>query len=279
MDVISSLSNRRVRDAVRLRNGRHRRRRQQFLVDGAREMGRAIDSGLTVLELFVSETALASGKTDRQSAATARLISRAEKSGSLTCLADPVFAKLCFGDRNEGLVGRFATPDRSLQRLALPAEPLVVVLDSLEKPGNIGAVFRTADAAGVDAVLCAEMVGDLFNPNLIRASLGTVFAMPSAIAPRPEIQQWLRSRSIRPLAARVEAGNPLWESQLTGPLALVLGTEAEGLDASWNCAGIRVPMAGIADSLNVSVTAAVLIFEAMRQRSIASEYPHRSENR
>lgn len=267
MEVISSFSNRRIRDAVRLRNGRQRRRQQQFLVDGARELVRAVDAGLPLLELFVAETTLASRQDARRSAATARLISHAEETSCLTGVTDRVLEKLGFGNRNEGLVGRFATPDRSLDALRLPPEPLVVVLDGLEKPGNIGAVFRTCDAAGVDAVLCADIVGDLFNPNLIRASLGTVFAMPSAIAPRAEIQQWLQSRSIRPLAARVEASESLWESQLTGPLALVLGREDEGLDASWNCAGICVPMAGIADSLNVSVTAAVMVFEAIRQRS------------
>lgn len=267
MEVISSPSNRRVRDAIRLRSGRHRRRQQQFLVDGARELMRAIDAGLPLLELFVSATVVASEQSARRSTETARLVAHAKEQNCLTCLADRVFEKLSFGDRDEGVVGRFAMPDRSLDALALSAEPLVVVLDRLEKPGNIGAIFRTADAAGVDAVLCAELAGDLFNPNLIRASLGTVFAMPSASAPRAEIQRWLHSRSIRPLAARVEASNPLWESPLTGPLALVLGTEAEGLDASWNCGGISVPMAGVADSLNVSVTAAVLIFEAVRQRS------------
>jgi TrmH family RNA methyltransferase len=265
MELITSVANPRVRHAGRLRNGRYRRGAGQFLVDGTRELQRAVDAGLPLQELFISEKALQG--LDAADRARSDLVAHARQAGCLTGVADRVFAKLCFGDRNEGLVGRFVTPDRSLEQLPLPSNPLIVVLDQLEKPGNIGAVLRSADAAGVDAVICAEPVGDLFNPNLIRASLGTVFALPLAAAPRKVVQDWLQTHQIRSLAARVEASGPLWETNLRGPLALILGTEAEGLDASWSGPGIHIPMAGIADSLNVSVTAALLMFEAQRQRA------------
>jgi TrmH family RNA methyltransferase len=168
------------------------------------------------------------------------------------------------------MVAVVRTPPTDLARLAPGEESLVVVVEAVEKPGNLGAILRTADGAGVDAVIAADPRTDLFNPNAIRASLGTVFTRPVAAAPTAEVLAWLADRGIRPVAARVDAERPYTDADLRGPVALVLGSEAEGLREAWDDAGVepvRIPMHGTADSLNVSVAAAVLLYEAVRQRT------------
>jgi TrmH family RNA methyltransferase len=145
-----------------------------------------------------------------------------------------------------------------------------VVVEGVEKPGNLGAVLRTADAAGADAVIAADPRTDPFNPNAIRASLGTIFAMPVITAPSVDVAAWLSRRGIRAVAAIVGAPRLHTDADLTGPLAIVLGSEAEGLGPIWRTDavdGVSIPMAGVADSLNVSIAAAVLLFEAVRQRT------------
>ena len=153
----------------------------------------------------------------------------------------------------------------------LPRDPLLVVIEALEKPGNLGAILRTADGAGADAVIAADPRTDLFNPNAIRASLGTIFARPVAAAPSTGVLDWLVERSIRVVAARVDAERLYTDLDLRGGIALVLGSEAEGLRSAWDdprVEPVRIPMGGaVADSLNVSVAAAVLLYEAVRQRS------------
>jgi TrmH family RNA methyltransferase len=150
----------------------------------------------------------------------------------------------------------------------LPPEALVVVTEDVEKPGNLGAILRSADAVGAAAVIAAGGT-DLFNPNVIRASVGTVFAMPVAAAPAARVAAWLRERRLRVVATRVDSGGLYVDMDLRGPLAIVLGSEAAGLSDTWiadDIEAVRLPMAGIGDSLNVSVTAAVLLYEAWRQR-------------
>ncbi|MEO5966079.1 MAG: TrmH family RNA methyltransferase, partial [Candidatus Limnocylindrales bacterium] len=171
-----------------------------------------------------------------------------------------------------GLVATVRIPDRSLGRLSLPADALVVVLEGVEKPGNLGAVLRSADAAGADAVIAADPRTDLDNPNAIRASLGTLFSMPAAAGTSAEVRALLDRTGMTILAARVGADRAYTDVDLRGPVALVLGSEADGLTAAWDGDGIiavALPMLGIADSLNVSVTAAVLLYEARRQRGRA----------
>jgi RNA methyltransferase, TrmH family len=160
-------------------------------------------------------------------------------------------------------------PSLELDRLGLPADPLVLVIEALEKPGNLGAVLRSADGAGVDAVIAASPRTDLFNPNAIRASAGTVFSVPLAAASSGDVMAWLRRNGIRVVAARVEAERAYTDADLRGPVAIALGAETDGLTDAWSGDGVEavnLPMLGMADSLNVSVTAAVLAYEARRQR-------------
>jgi RNA methyltransferase, TrmH family len=263
--VLTSLANPRVKAAAALRERRERERTGLTLVDGARELRRALEAGAEVVEAFVCEPLLA-GPDAR--AALDLLRSR----GIATHAAsEAVFAKLAFGERAEGLVGVVRIPSLGLSDLSLPEDPLVAVIESVEKPGNVGAVLRSADGAGADAVVAASPRTDVFNPNAIRASAGTVFTVGIAAAPTAEVIVWLRERGLRIVAARVEAERLYTAADLTGPLAIVLGAEAEGLTDAWTAddiEAVRLPMLGAADSLNVSVSAAVLLYEARRQRGI-----------
>jgi TrmH family RNA methyltransferase len=161
------------------------------------------------------------------------------------------------------------SPSLTLIDLRLPADPLIVVIEGVEKPGNVGAVLRSADGAGVDAVIAASPRTDLANPNAVRASAGTIFTVPLAAAPTDDVLRWLRDHDIRILAARVDGARAYADAVLTGPVAIAVGAEADGLTGAWrgpDIEAIRLPMLGVADSLNVSVTAAVLAYEARRQR-------------
>jgi len=261
---IESPKNPRVRAALALRDRRDREAAGATLVDGVRELGRALDGGAQVLEAFVDE--------ERLSAAGMALVDRLRATGTAVVTAAPaVLAALAYGARSEGVVATVRVPDLDLAGLTLPPNPLVVVIEGVEKPGNLGAVLRSADAAGADAVIAADPVTDLFNPNAIRASLGTIFAVPVARGGSSEVRAWLVDAGIRILAARIDGAVQHTEADLTGPVALVLGSEAEGLTSAWSgdgVQGVRLPMLGIADSLNVSVAAAVLLYEARRQRDL-----------
>lgn len=265
--VLTSTANPRVKAAVALRDRRERDATGLTLVDGAREVRRALDAGVVVSDAFVCES-LVGGPDAR--AALDRLTA---SDIAVTSVSEAVFAKLAFGSRTEGLVVVARTPTTALPELAPGPEPLILVLEGVEKPGNVGAVLRTADGAGVDAVVAASAVTDLYNPNAIRASAGTIFGVPLAAAPSADVLAWLRSFGCRIVTARVDATLPYTDVDLTGAVAIVLGAEADGLTDTWrgdDITGVRIPMAGAADSLNVSISAAILAYEARRQRDRAS---------
>lgn len=261
--MLASPSNPRIRSAVRLRDRRERDASGLTLVDGARELRRALAAGVEVVEVFVCEPLLA-GEDARGA-----LDALAARGVAMTTTSQSAFAKLAFGDRAEGLVAVVRAPSLALDELRLPADPLILVVEGVEKPGNIGAILRSADGAGVDAVIAASPRTDLANPNAIRASAGTIFTVPMAAATSDEVIAWLRSREIRIVAAQVNAPLAYTDMDLTGSVAIVLGSEADGLTDGWlapDIDAIHLPMLGIADSLNVSVSAAVLAYEARRQR-------------
>ena len=261
---ITSLQNPHVKDAVKLRDRRHRDKQGRFLIDGARELQRALAAGIRLLEVFACESLC------RSDEARQVLTSLSSSDAALYAVAEPVFAKLAFGDRGEGLVAVAETPQVHLDRIHLPSHPLVAVLEGVEKPGNVGAVLRSADAAGVSALVVAGARTDLHNPNAIRASLGTIFSVPVAAATTLQTLAWLRQRGLPIFCARVDGAIPYDRADFRGPAAIVLGSEAQGLSNPWcgdDVTAVRLPMHGAADSLNVSATAAVLFYEALRQRS------------
>jgi TrmH family RNA methyltransferase len=260
---LASPSNPRIKAAARLRDRRHRDEAGLTLVDGAREVRRALASGVDVVEAFICEPLLA-GEDARVA-----LAALAERGVSTTSTSQPAFAKVAFGDRADGIVAVVRTPELRLDDLRLTTDPLVVVVEGIEKPGNLGAALRSADGAGADALIAASPRTDLMNPNAIRASAGTIFSVPIASAPTREVIDWLRQRQIRIVTTRVDATSLYTDADLTGPLAVAFGSEADGLSDAWHAddiTAVRLPMLGIADSLNVSVSAAVVLYEARRQR-------------
>jgi TrmH family RNA methyltransferase len=259
---ITSLTNPRVKAAVRLRDRAERDLTGLTIVDGAREILRALDAGVHVEQAFVAPELL-------RSADGFAVADRLRHRPTTLEVSPAVLARVAFGQRSDGVVAIVATPTGALEDLALPSDPLVVVAESVEKPGNLGAIIRTADGAGATAVIAADSRTDLFNPNAIRASLGTIFATPVVSASTPAVLDWLMDHGIRPVAARPNAPVAYTDADLTGPLAIVLGSEADGLGKGWTDPRVEpvgIPMRGIADSLNVSIAAAVLLYEARRQR-------------
>lgn len=263
--MITSPHNPRVIAAVRLRERRSRDETGLTIVDGARELVRAVGAGTIVEEAFVCEALL---RSDDARAALAALEQGRVRVWQVT---PAVLDKIAFGERAEGVVAVVRIPNTSLGRLHLPPDPLVGVIEAVEKPGNLGAILRSADGAGLDALIAAEPRTDLFNPNAIRASLGTVFTVRLAAASTAETLAWLRDRGLRIVAARVDAPQLASETDLGGPLAIALGSEVEGLSPVWSAPDVvpvRLPMLGVADSLNVAAAAAVLFYEARRQRGL-----------
>jgi RNA methyltransferase, TrmH family len=260
---VSSTRHPLIRHVARLRDNRFRQRDAAVLVDGSREIELALASGLTLRSLLIAES-----KSD----AVQSLVAAAGP--AVVWVTPTILGHIGYGDHPRDVVAVFDAPtDRTLDAFKLPPNPLIVILVGVEKPGNAGAIFRTADAVGADAVILCRARCDLFNPNLIRSSLGTVFSMPSAQAGQSETIRWLGQQNIRPLAAIVGAEQSFWQVDYRGPTAIVLGSEQAGLDDAWRpgrslgeLTAVSIPMLGAADSLNVSVTAAALLFEARRQR-------------
>jgi TrmH family RNA methyltransferase len=260
---ITSRQNPRIKDASKLRDARQRAKQGRFIIDGVREIGRALDAGISFLEVFICPSLCGSNSAQK-------LVLRLEKCGAFVADVTPeVFEKLSFGERSDGIVVVASTPQRSIDQLELPERPLIAVLEGLEKPGNVGAILRSADGAGVDAVIVVNAATDLFNPNTIRASVGTVFGKQVCLATVEETLNKLRQWQMPIIATRPDATMLYSEVDFCQGAAIVLGTEATGLTTAWQLAdvvGVRLPMRGIADSLNVSTTAAVLFYEAQRQR-------------
>lgn len=270
---VTSLDNPRVKEAVKLRERRARRKLGRFLVEGRREITRALVAGVRCENLFVSERAEETPVRSTASAAVAPTLAEIERlleraGGRVLRVSDDVYRKLAVREGADGVLGVFATPDHSVERLRLPAEALVLAASGVEKPGNVGALLRTADAFGVDALL-VEGGTDLFNPNVVRASVGCLFTVPVAEVPAGGLLSYLREQRFRIVAASPEGERTPDRIDFSGRVAILVGSEDQGLAPGAISAAeerVRIPMRGQADSLNVSVAAAVLVYEADRQR-------------
>lgn len=261
--MITSTQNARVKDLVRLRDRRHRDRTGRFLIEGYREIQRAIDGGVDITAVYTcSALHLGSNEPD--------LLDRAAAGGArIVEMDEEPFRKVSYRDRPEGLLAEARRFQVSLDSLDLSGDPLVLVVESIEKPGNLGTMLRTADAAGCRAVIAADPTTDPFNPNVVRASIGTLFTVPLAVAATAEVIPRLRAAGIRIVAATPEAETDIYDTDLTGALAVAVGSEQYGLSAAWServGTGVRIPMAGRADSLNAAMAAGICLFEAVRQR-------------
>ena len=269
---ISSPANPRVKAVVRLADRRARDEARQTVVEGVREVGLALATGVAPVEAYVCPELIAGPEAER----AARHLADIAATGmtELFYVTPPVFEKMAYRGHSGGLLLVIAYPRRSLDALTFRAAPFVVVVEEAEKPGNLGAVLRTADAAGVDAVIVPTLPGgagtDPHNPNVIRASLGATFTVPVVAAPVDEAIAWLRRQGIALVATTPAAETLYTAADLTGPVAVVMGSEAWGLSETWLAAAdvrVRIPMAGQVDSLNLSAATALLLYEVVRQRS------------
>jgi TrmH family RNA methyltransferase len=261
---ITSPANPRVKDALKLRRRSHRDKLQRTLVEGRTELHRALESRHALDCLFTCETLF-------PGAGEAELADRCAAAGIETVdCTEQVFRKLSYRDSPDGLLAVAAQVRHGIEALVLSPTPLLLVAESIEKPGNLGTMLRCADAAGADGVIVCDRRTDLNNPNVIRASLGTLFCVTTAEAAGAEAVEWLRARGIAIVAAAPAAETVYTAADLRGPVAVVVGAEHAGLSATWLEAAdtqVRIPMLGRADSLNVSQSAALLLFEAVRQRA------------
>ena len=266
VEIITSLQNPRLKRLVRLRDRRPRDEEHAFLVEGYREVRRALEKGIRLDELYYAPDWFL-GENERA------LLAQAEAGGSrLFELSKDAFAKVAYRERPDGILAVAPQWRTALADLKLPVEPFLLVIEAIEKPGNLGTILRSADAAGVHAVIVCDPVTDLFNPNVVRASTGVLFSVPCVVEESGRVQAWLRERGVRTVATTPAASALYSDSDLRGPLAIVMGSEQYGLSEFWLKNAdlpVRIPMAGQADSLNVAMATLITLFEAVRQRGRA----------
>ena len=255
-EYITSSANPKLKRLIALlQKSSERRESALFTVEGVREISHCIEAGYKPDCIFfcpdiVSEETLPQCRHFALSAG--------------------LYAKAAYREGTEGAIGVFQAIEHPLSSLHLKDNPLIAVLESVEKPGNLGAVLRTCDAAGADALVICDPRTDLYNPNLIRASIGAVFTVPTAVCTTAQAITFLKSKGIRILTAQLQDSSLYYDCPMTKGTAIVMGTEATGLSDKWRQAAdahIRIPMLGKLDSLNVSVSAAILLYEAVRQRN------------
>jgi TrmH family RNA methyltransferase len=259
---ITSAQNPRLKAAVRLQSARGRKQQGRFLINGIPEIVRSLKASGSLAELYLcSELVPADEFTNLIGLAESARVPIFELSAAL-------FRGLVYGERWDGATAVAFRPDTDLDSIPLSDSMLLLVAESLEKPGNLGAVVRSADGAGAAAVIHADPSTDFFHPNAIRASLGTTLTMPVAQAPSSVVLDWLQARGFRVFATIVEASELYWNQRFAGRVAIVLGNESRGLSEVWRVpavTAVRLPMAGQADSLNISATAAILAYEVAKQ--------------
>lgn len=252
--LIRSTSNPLVKDLVRLRTRRHRDARHRFLIDGRRPVEMALRWGAPVVRQIIC-----------------RELGGEPVAGDIpvTEMAAAPFEKASIRQKPDGVMALADHLDTSLSSLQVEDDPLILVIESVEKPGNLGAMLRTADAAGAAAVIVADPATDVHNPSVVRASQGSLFTQPVAVDDIGAVLAWLEARGIDVVAATPDAPVALWARSLVGPVAVAVGTEATGISDRLRDAAealVSIPMMGHVDSLNASVTAAVMLYEAVRQR-------------
>lgn len=286
IETITSAQNRKVKELLTLvEKSKARSAAGLFVVEGQRELGHCLDAGFIPETLFICGEVMAVQNNAVNGAKTGHLTENIEGKDGLDALIakaealNPrlgvvqipafLYEKVAYRGSTEGIIAEVHSVPRSLEDLRLGERPLVMVLESVEKPGNLGAVLRSADAAGADAVIVCDPLTDIWNPNLIRSSVGAVFSVPVAVCTSADAIAFLKERGIRILTAQLQDSEWYYDTDMTGATALAMGTESTGLTQAWRDsadAHIKIPMLGRLDSLNVSVSAAVLLYEAVRQR-------------
>ena len=263
-NLISSAQNPKIKKILSLQQKSSERRKEGlFIVEGQRELQHCINAGFEIDTIFFCPSILEGYDTEGV------VMSLLPEVRNFEVTVD-VYNKIAYRGGTEGVVAEVKVKKPALSSLALKENPLIVVLESVEKPGNLGAILRSADAAAADAVIVCDPLTDLYNPNLIRSSIGATFSVPCVACSSEECIAFLKSKDIRILTAQLQDSELYYDTDMKCGTAIVMGTEATGLTDAWRKAAdahIRIPMLGKLDSLNVSVSAAILLFEAVRQRN------------
>lgn len=262
--ILTSASNPRIKNVIKLRKADYRKKTQTFIIEGCRELARALSAGIEIQELYFCPGLFSDARGE-----SSLLNAASGGGGRLFEVSEPVYEKIAFGNRSEGVIAVAVRPSVSLKDIPLKENPLFVVVEGIEKPGNLGAIIRTAQAAGADAVLVADAHTDIYNPHTVRSSIGALFEACVVQAQSPEIISWLKERKVRIICACVQGDLPYTSVDFRGRFAIVVGSEEKGLTGPWKESAdykVTIPMAGKVDSLNVSCAAAILLFEAVRQR-------------
>jgi TrmH family RNA methyltransferase len=259
MNLINSLNNQKIKDIVKLKKASERRERGLIIIDGAREIELAKLSGIEILDLFYCPSLIKKESNGFFGV----------ESEKITEVSEMVFNKICYKEGPDGYFALARAKKTDLSQIKLSKKPLIIVLENIEKPGNIGAILRTSYAVGVDAIILNESQTDIYNPNVIRASEGFVFNQKIVISSVRETIEWLKNNKITSYAAATTGKNNYTKEKMNLGIALILGSEADGLSEKWLKSAdklVKIPMAKGIDSLNVSVSAAILLYEALRQR-------------
>jgi RNA methyltransferase, TrmH family len=257
--LITSTQNPKVKNLLALEKPRERKKQCLFIIEGKKEIAMAIDAGYKIGNLFFCEEIISVQEVKAMATADQLLIP----------VAKDVFEKIAIRESSGGVLAVAEQKVHRLDQVKVGKSPLLLILESVEKPGNLGAILRTADAAGIDAVIICDPLTDFYNPNVIRSSVGCVFTRQIASATSEETIKWLKERNIAIYCTYLKASKPYHTVNYSVPSAIVMGTEATGLSEIWvknSSANIIIPMQGIIDSMNVSTAAAVVVFEAKRQR-------------
>lgn len=261
---ITSPANPRVKYLVQLRDSKERDASGLTIVEGVNELSRAMEAGIAFKEVFLCDEILDQRPDAKAWAARCRALKTI-----LYETTKEVFGKIAYGERREGVLAVCEIPQRQLTDFSFKKNPLLVVIEGVEKPGNIGAILRSCDGAGADGVILCDGRTDLYNPNVIRASLGTIFSLPVVVSSNEETLNFLTRRGIRIYASSPRGTEDYTTADLRQPLAIIVGSEQKGLSRFWMEKAqvlVRIPMKGRADSLNVSSSTAILLYEALRQR-------------
>ncbi len=256
---ITSTQNPKVKSLLALEKPRERKRQQLFVIEGIKEIEMALAADYKIGNLFFCEDIISVNQLPKKLTDDKLLIP----------VSKEVFDKIAVRENSGGAIAVAEMKPNQLDQIKLKANPLVLIIESVEKPGNLGALLRTADAAGVDAVICCDTQTDFYNPNVIRSSIGCIFTNQIASASSEQTIEWLKRNNIKIFCTYLQAAKPYHQVDFTQPSAIVMGTEATGISEVWvknSDANIIIPMQGVIDSMNVSTAAAVVIFEARRQR-------------
>ena len=269
IESVTSAQNPKIKDLLALQEkSKERKKKGLFVVEGRRELLHCIATGYKPHTLFICKDILSERELKEITDTIA--MKDLDKGCQMIEIPQHLYDKVAYRGGTEGVIAELHCKTHNLESLELKENPVVVVMEAVEKPGNLGAVLRSADAAGVDAVVICDPLTDLYNPNLIRSSIGGIFTVPTAAASSEETIKWLKDKNIKIYTAQLQDSEWYYDTDMKGGTAIVMGTEATGLTDVWRKAAdahIKIPMLGRLDSLNVSVSAAILMYEAVRQRN------------